>query len=137
MLILGEAKVGKTSFIQKCFSNKFNNTYQETIGVDFKHMEFQTQDRGTIVLSVWNTAGNWRFAKLGFPFHGNTDVVILMYDITKPNTFPMLDKWQKTYEQQDGVRESFNNPEEYGQTQYILIGNKMDVQIDKDLLIYT
>ena len=81
ILILGETKVGKTCFLRQCFDNKFNDKHYETIGVDFKFAEFtHGPTKKKIRLSVWNTAGNWRFAPLGHAFYGNTDVLFLMYD---------------------------------------------------------
>jgi GTPase SAR1 family protein len=71
---------------------------------------------------VWNTAGNWRFAPLGYNFYGNTDVLFLMYDVTKPKTFMALDKWEEKFFEQEGVDPN---------TDVWIIGNKCDVEMDK------
>lgn len=40
VIILGDSKVGKTSFIKKYVENTFKETYNETIGNNF-HLNFK------------------------------------------------------------------------------------------------
>jgi Ras-related protein Rab-6A len=48
--------VGKTSIISRFMYDKFDNSYQATIGIDFLSKTMYLEDR-TVRLQLWDTAG--------------------------------------------------------------------------------
>jgi len=55
-VFLGDQSVGKTSIITRFMYDKFDTTYQATIGIDFISKTMYLEDR-TVRLQLWDTAG--------------------------------------------------------------------------------
>lgn len=51
-MFLGDQSVGKTSIITRFMYDKFDNTYQATIGIDFLSKTMYLEDR-TVRLQLW------------------------------------------------------------------------------------
>jgi hypothetical protein len=51
-VFLGDQSVGKTSIITRFMYDKFDNTYQATIGIDFLSKTMYLEDR-TVRLQLW------------------------------------------------------------------------------------
>lgn len=51
-----DQSVGKTSIISRFMYDKFDNSYQATIGIDFLSKTMYLEDR-TVRLQLWDTAG--------------------------------------------------------------------------------
>jgi Ras-related protein Rab-11A len=62
-------------------------------------VEFATknifQDNKKIKLQVWDTAGQERFRSMASAYYRGAMGALLVYDITRRNTFENLDKWVK------------------------------------------
>lgn len=66
-----------------------------TIGVDFK-LKTLSLDGKSLKLTVWDTAGQERFRTLTSSYYRGAQGVILVYDITRRDTFEALrDVWLK------------------------------------------
>ena len=55
--------MGKTSVITRFMYDKFDSSYQATIGIDFLSKTMYLEDR-TVRLQLWDTAGQERFRSL-------------------------------------------------------------------------
>merc|ERR1712130_318978 len=60
LLLVGESAVGKSSILLRYTSDKFSESYTNTIGVDFKVKKMQKRNLD-ITLQLWDTAGQERF----------------------------------------------------------------------------
>jgi small GTP-binding protein len=107
--------VGKTSFIQKYTSNIFNLYQKSTIGIDYSIQTFHI-DNKTIRLQIWDTAGQERYKSIVKSFYQGTHGILLMYDLSKENTFNGISLWLK--EINDKNKE----------VAVILVGNKCDLE---------
>ena len=56
LVFLGDQSVGKTSIITRFMYDKFDSTYQATIGIDFLSKTMYLDDR-VVRLQLWDTAG--------------------------------------------------------------------------------
>lgn len=115
ILIIGESGVGKSSLLLRFTDDTFDIEQSATIGVDFK-VKTITVDGNTVKLAIWDTAGQERFRTLTPSYYRGAQGVILVYDVTKRNTFAKLDMW-------------LNELETYStRTDIIkmLVGNKID-----------
>ncbi|BBH02968.1 Ras-related small GTP-binding family protein [Prunus dulcis] len=84
--------VGKTSIITRFMYDKFDNTYQATIGIDFLSKTMYLEDR-TIRLQLWDTAGQERFRSLIPSYIRDSSVAVIVYDVASRQTFLNTSKW--------------------------------------------
>jgi Ras-related protein Rab-7A len=118
VIILGDSGVGKTSLMNRYVNNRFSNQYKATIGADFLTKELSINNR-LITLQIWDTAGQERFQSLGVAFYRGADCCVIVFDITKEQTFSSVEKWRDEFLLQANV-----NPETFP---IVLLGNKADV----------
>lgn len=122
IVFLGEQGVGKTSLITRFMYDTFDDNYQATIGIDFLSKTMYLDDK-TIRLQLWDTAGQERFRSLIPSYIRDSRAAIVVYDITKRDSFEHIDKWI----------EDVNN--ERGKESVILcvVGNKTDLGEDRQV----
>ena len=94
VVLLGESGVGKTSIIQRYISNSFNPGVASTGGANFtsKTMEFK-EEKQTIKFEIWDTAGQEKYRSLAKVFYKNAAICVLVYDITRYDTFEELENF--------------------------------------------
>ncbi|KAL6077958.1 Ras-related protein Rab-6B [Balamuthia mandrillaris] len=115
LVFLGDQSVGKTSIITRFMYDKFDSSYQATIGIDFLSKTMYLEDR-TIRLQLWDTAGQERFRSLIPSYIRDSSVAIVVYDITNRNSFNDTIKWI------EDVRAERGND-----VIVMLVGNKTDL----------
>ena len=98
IIIVGESGVGKSSILKRAVQNKFDESYQATIGFEFLLMHFQINDL-KIKLQIWDTCGQEMYRSLVQGFYRNTSLAIVVYDISKKDTYDKLDIWVKDIRQ--------------------------------------
>ena len=116
ILTLGETTVGKTSLLNKFTENTFSKTQFATIGIDFKLKKININGK-TIELKIWDTAGQERYRNLTKQYYKGADGILLIFDLTKKETFLKINDWI------DQLNSHFNHDE----ISIILIGNKKDL----------
>ena len=115
ILLLGPPAVGKTSLWHRFINKTFENNYAMTIGVQVSTKEV-TFRNATVKLSVWDVGGQVRFEKLRKNFYNGTQGALLIFDLTRKESFNQLEGWIK--EVHDYL--------EY-EIPFVLIGNKNDL----------
>ncbi|GME80598.1 hypothetical protein B5S31_g5610 [[Candida] boidinii] len=123
VVLIGDQAVGKTSLRSQFVHHIFSNSYRATIGCDFLTSSVLTKDGEYVNLQLWDTAGQERFNSLSQAFYRGTDIAILVYDITRPETFHNLIKWLNTFLQFCHT----SNPS------IIIVGNKNDKHLLKQI----
>lgn len=86
VILLGEANVGKTSIISRFVDGIFDEKEKPTIGASFTSKKLKYSDE-TLVFEIWDTAGNEKYRSLTKLFYKGVSIAILVYDITRKNTF--------------------------------------------------
>ncbi|KAA3471505.1 Ras-related protein RABH1e [Gossypium australe] len=86
LVFLGDQSVGKTSIITRFMYDKFDNTYQATIGIDFLSKTMYLEDR-TVRLQLWDTAGQERFRSLIPSYIRDSSVAVIVYDVASMLSF--------------------------------------------------
>ena len=119
LLLLGDGAVGKTCLLKRYNENTFTTHHLVTIGIDFISKEM-TIDEKRITLKVWDTAGQERFRTITRSFYKQAEGIILVYDITKRETFESVHKW-------------INSIHENADAAVItcLVGNKIDLEEER------
>ncbi len=123
VILVGESTVGKTSIITQYVENRFEEEHLITIVSDKFPKEFKTKNGEIMKVEIWDTAGNEQFRAVNKIFMKSSKIVILVYDITKPNTFESLKYW---YEEVVKL----NNKEEMI---FAVAGNKSDLYEEQNV----
>lgn len=113
LVFLGEQSVGKTSMITRFMYDSFDTNYQATVGIDFLSKTIYFQDK-VVRLQLWDTAGQERFRSLIPSYIRDSQVAIIVYDITNAISFEQITKWI------DDVRN-----ERGSNVLIVLVGNKV------------
>ena len=116
ILLLGDSTVGKTAFILRFCENKFEEDSLTTIGLDQKNKFVKRGDK-KLELHIWDTAGQERFRSIAKNCYKGADGIILMYDISKYDTFKHIKTWISN------IKESID----LSKIAFIVVGNKCDL----------
>ncbi|KAF8411466.1 hypothetical protein HHK36_004017 [Tetracentron sinense] len=120
LVFLGDQSVGKTSIITRFMYDKFDNTYQATIGIDFLSKTMYLEDR-TVRLQLWDTAGQERFRSLIPSYIRDSSVAVIVYDVANRQSFLNTSKWIEEVRTERG-----------SDVIIVLVGNKTDL-VDKSI----
>lgn len=92
IVIIGEAGVGKTSLMSKFVTNTFSDQMQPTIGCDIQNKSMIVEGR-KVDVRLWDTAGCERFQTMLPLYYRGCHGAILVYDVTRRETFNKLRDW--------------------------------------------
>ncbi|GIL49845.1 hypothetical protein Vafri_6157 [Volvox africanus] len=117
ILLLGDSGVGKTSLLTRFAHDSFDDKVASTIGVDFAVKKLSVYDK-RVKLTVWDTAGQEKFRTLTSTFYRGAKGIILVYDVSRPDTLRHLEEqWMRELDlfgtEADAVR--------------MVVANKVDV----------
>ena len=125
--LIGDSSTGKTSILLRFIDDSFKEDTKSTIGVDFKIVSFELEKKIYAKMQIWDTCGSERFKSLTSSFIKTCSAFILVFDLTRPNTFKSIDNWIKIIKE--------NTTPKF----LILIGNKKDLTelraIEKNLIL--
>ncbi len=92
-ILIGEGKVGKTSLINQYINNQFEDgNYTMTTSGDKYIKEIKINDKIRNI-EIWDTPGQAVYATANKIFMKNTDIALIVYDITEKKTFDKLNDW--------------------------------------------
>lgn len=127
ILLLGEARVGKTSIRRRYMGQGYPTNYQVTMGADFasKSVEILTKDskKENVNLTIWDIAGQETFNVIRRRFLASTSGIMLVCDLSKIDTFHILSNWLGEVWR---VNKTRNIP-------ILLIGNKNDLEEEREV----
>jgi Ras-related protein Rab-5C len=118
--LLGYVETGKSSIVRRYIENIFESYNESTIGAGF-YTKIINKDYGNIRIEIWDTAGQERYEALMPMYYRNSHICIIVYDITRRNTFFKAQEWVSKIK-----RMSI-------QTGIILVGNKNDIRDDRKI----
>lgn len=99
LVLLGEAAVGKSSIVLRFVSNDFSENKEPTIGAAFLTQRVNIGEQ-TVKFEIWDTAGQERFASLAPMYYRNAQAALVVYDVTKPQSFIKARHWVKELHEQ-------------------------------------
>ena len=115
VLFLGEPCVGKTSLLLNYNEGSFYKNYEATIGIDFM-THIVHIDEEEVHLKFWDTAGQKRFRSLMSNYFRDTDLAVVVYDVTDETSFQKAADWVKDVRAVGG-----------DDVVVVLVGNKSDL----------
>ena len=86
VILLWEFGVGKTKIISRFVKNTFKND-EVNLCYFTKTVTFNKAHEKTIKYEIWDTAGQEKYRALAKVYYKNAGVAILVYDITRKETF--------------------------------------------------
>jgi Ras-related protein Rab-6A len=95
--------------------DKFDASYQATIGIDFLSKTLYLEDR-TVRLQLWDTAGQERFRSLIPSYIRDSSVAVVVYDVTSRASFDSVPRWVQEVRAERG-----------GDVVVFVVGNKTDL----------
>ena len=91
VVLVGESAVGKTCIISRFISGAFDSNVSSTNGASYASKNVQYDKLGkNLLLDVWDTAGQEKYRALTKFFYKDAKVAILVYDITRYDTFKSI-----------------------------------------------
>mmetsp|Transcript_28331 Transcript_28331/g.41136 ORF Transcript_28331/g.41136 Transcript_28331/m.41136 type:complete len:235 (+) Transcript_28331:60-764(+) len=111
----GDTRVGKTSIVKRYVYDQFEHAPSPTIGVDFLSKLVFLKNR-TVRLSTWDTAGEPRFRPLMPSYMRDSEVAVVVYDVTNRTSFLNTAMWVDLIRMQRG-----------NDILIVLVGNKADL----------
>ena len=120
LVILGDVSVGKSNFLYRFVDGEFNPIHVATVGFDFKSRVWEIPNlEKKVKFQIWDTAGQEKYMSINKNLFQRVQGIILMYDITREDTFNNLSKWM------EHIKENANG------IPLILIGNKSDLNNER------
>ncbi|XP_068125749.1 EF-hand calcium-binding domain-containing protein 4B-like isoform X2 [Hyperolius riggenbachi] len=92
IMFVGNAGVGKTSFLQTVHDGSSKPNPSSTVGIDYR-IKTMTLDNKQYILQLWDTAGQERFQSITEQFFRKADGMVIMYDVTRRDTFAGARYW--------------------------------------------
>lgn len=121
IVLLGDAAVGKTSLVKNFTENltAFSATdFTTTMGCEISNAKVKVAKDKTTLLSIWDIGGGSRFHDIRKTFYRGTMGYLLVFDITRPETFENCIKWMREVKQFTGKAYLPSN----------ILGNKVDLE---------
>ena len=115
VLTLGDTNVGKTSLLLRITDNVYNDTIQNTVGVDLKS-RLTYINNVPIRVNIWDTAGQEKYEKMTKQYFKNANGIIIVYDVNSKNSFNRIGMWIDTIKVECDIRK----------VSLVLVGNKID-----------
>ena len=104
LCILGDSGVGKTNLVIRFTENCFSLNIPPTIGYDYKSKKINLKDSNKEAkLQIWDTAGQERYLSLSKTIFQKVNGIILVYDITKKESFDNIPNWIKIIDEHNST----------------------------------
>jgi len=115
-IAIGDTGVGKSCLLLQFSDKRFNPEHDLTIGVEFGTQTIIINNE-SIKLQIWDTAGQETFRSITRSYYRNTAGALLVYDITRRETFMHVSQW-------------LQDAKVHGSSDMtvILVGNKCDLE---------
>ena len=124
VILLGDSGVGKTSIICKYNDPSHDlakSDTEATIGYEYIKVK-QKVYGNTAQVHIWDTTGQDRFNSIASNYYRRAAGAVLVYDITKRETFDALEDW---------IEQLHNSCEE--DVVLLIVGNKADKERNRDV----
>lgn len=115
IVVLGAAKVGKSSLISQFLYNTFSTKYKRTIE-EMHHGDFNVSGV-RLTLDILDTSGSYEFPAMRALSMSSADAFILVYDITDPESFGEV----------RALRDQIHETKASTAVPIVVVGNKVDL----------
>ncbi|HME50952.1 MAG TPA: Rab family GTPase [Candidatus Lokiarchaeia archaeon] len=113
--VIGDANVGKTSFVMQFTEKAFRRSYLPTIGVNISEKTISHEGR-PVKFVIWDVAGQVKFQRMRKHFYAGSTAVIFVFDLTNKESLNSIKGWYEDVKKSIG--DTFMGS---------LLGNKCDL----------
>ena len=117
VVLIGLATVGKSTIRERYLGIEFRPAYLQTVGADFTMKEQVVEGNQSVILQIWDLAGQQGFSNIRESFYKGTDGAILVFDVNNQNSAESIKDWIKEL----SLQKKSNIP-------LLLVGNKIDLR---------
>ena len=125
--LVGDGGVGKTAIVERFLGKGFASTYNLTIGTNICTHTVDV-DGTNVKFQIWDLAGQQRFEFVRSMFYRGSHGIVMVFDVTNPNSLSNLHEWKNEILQ--------NLDHRHHDIPIVLLGNKSDLQQKLLHLIY-
>jgi len=122
ILVAGDASVGKTTLLHRYVEGEFIDTFQMTIGVDFKNKRIQKENL-TCHLQLWDLGGQERFRFMHEAYLRGAHGALLLFDITNYTSFVNIEKWVQLLRKQNSELPIILVASKYDLEEFSMVGD--------------
>ena len=119
VVVCGESGVGKSNLLSRYLRDSFELHGKATIGVEFYSTEMKWNGK-QVSVQLFDTVGQEKYRSVCSSYFRNCDGVVLVYDITRVETYLKLQSWRNLITQTAKA-----------DTPVLLVGNKLDLTEDR------
>jgi len=123
IITLGDSGVGKTSIIKKYITGEFDANNSSTIGINFSFKDLIINESRKIKLKILDTCGQEKYRSLSKTYFKNANGVLFVFGLNDKESFDNIKDWMEFFNENNTIE---NTPK-------VLVGNKCDLEIDKEL----
>ncbi|KAL7721183.1 Rab family GTPase [Entamoeba marina] len=117
VVMVGDYNTGKTCMLLRLSEDFFDYEHNATIGASFINQNIELPNGDAAELSIWDTSGDERFRSVTPVYFRNAHVAIVVYDVTRKDSFDNIPYWI------DLARKSGGD-----NIQIVIVGCKCDLQ---------
>ncbi|KAF8010770.1 hypothetical protein BT93_J1421 [Corymbia citriodora subsp. variegata] len=92
IVVIGDAGVGKSNILARFARNEFCMEFRPNIGFEFATLFLQVEGK-MVKAQIWDTAGQERSRAVTSAYYRGAVGALLVYDITKRQTFDNIQRW--------------------------------------------
>jgi small GTP-binding protein len=96
VVLIGEARVGKTSLVHQFLAGEGTAPHEATAGATFHSSKIMVFDR-VVSMQIWDTAGQERYRALGPIYYRKSVAAIAVFDLSNRESMKALELWVSTY----------------------------------------
>ena len=115
VVLCGSSTVGKTTIFSRIVNNHADLETKSTTGASFASIQYEYQNE-VLNINLWDTAGQEEYRSLVNIYFRESNVVLIIFDLTSHKSFEDVDEW---------IDEIFANCGEPLPT-LLIVGNKSD-----------
>ncbi|CAN8065138.1 unnamed protein product [Agarophyton chilense] len=123
IVLIGDSGVGKSNLLLRFTRNEVDLNSKTTIGVEFATRSVPIQGK-IIKAQIWDTAGQERYRAITSAYYRGAVGALLVYDITKKNTFESVARWLKELKDHADSK-----------IVVMLVGNKCDLKNERQVSV--
>ncbi|CAD8115968.1 unnamed protein product [Paramecium sonneborni] len=118
VILVGDSKVGKSSFFIRAIKNITPQQPKSTIGVEYASKQIVYKEQ-LITLKIWDTAGSEKYKSVTSNHFRQSQGALLFYDLTDLYTYENIQNWLKDIH---GYADE--------SVAIVIVGNKLDLVND-------
>lgn len=116
VVMIGDSACGKSSLTIRLTDDRFSSMHDVTIAAEIGSKIVEVGDAKYMKLQIWDTAGQEHFRAVTRSYFRNAAGFLLVYDVTRRNTFLHAQEWL------DDIRQQADDD-----ISICLVGNKNDL----------